>query len=252
MTSTDSTTGLSQNDSRRRVTRTPIVSGWAGSAPCSKVLSDNVGLAQHQIWYASDTAPSAGTLVVSVRAAKANFFVPIASINLATTPSGCVFLPGIIDDVMLSVTGLTGTLLMDAGIMSVGIDFTPTGNRSLVDRRRFQVKDVASGWNGAAAISVDCSEHAGMAQHQLTIAGGSGNVTLFGRPIQTGKWVAINSDTTALSSAGKFILFPGLFDGFKLAPAGTVTGSINAHIVSVGQELILPITKWQSSAAIGN
>lgn len=252
MTSTDSTTGLSQNDSRRRVIRTPVINGWTGAAPCSKALPDNTGLAQHQIWFASDTAPSAGTLTVSVRAAKSNFFVPIASINLATTPSGCVFLPGVIDAVMLSVSGVTGSMVMDAGVMSVGIDFTPTGNRSLVDRRRFQVKEVASGWNGAAAISFDCFDHAGFAQHQLTVAGGTGNVTLFGRPIGTGKFVAINSDTTALSSTGKFVLFPGLFDGFKLASAGTLSGSINAHLVSVGQELILPITKWQSTAAIGN
>lgn len=250
MGTTDSTTGLSQNDSRRRVTRTAIVANWNGVGSASKVLSDNVGLAQHQVWWTS-TGATAGTMTVFVRAAKSAFFVPIGTINLATVPNGELMFAALIDDVMFQIAGLTGTFSMDAGINSVGIDFTPTGNRSLVDRRRFQVMEVASGWNGASAITISAPDHAGFAQHQLAIAGGAGSVKLRARPVDAGAFVDITPDVAAVSAGGALVLFPGMYDAFQLVPVGTVSGSISAQVISVGQEMFLPVTPWQVNAGLG-
>lgn len=250
MSSTDSTTGLSQNDSRRRVTRTAIVAGWNGGGSASKVLSDNVGLAQHQIWWTS-TGATAGQMTVYVRAAKSTFFVPVGTIDLTKTPNGELLLAALIDDVMFQIAGLAGTFSMDAGINSVGIDFTPTGNRSLVDRRRFQVMEVASGWNGAAAITVSASDHAGFAQHQLAIAGGIGSVKLRARPVGANAFVDLTTDTTSIPAGGALVLFPGMYDAFQLVPISGLSGSINAQVISVGQEMFLPVTPWQVNAGLG-
>lgn len=250
MSSTDSTTGLSQNDSRRRVTRTAIVAGWDGSGNASKVLSDNVGLAQHQIWWTS-TGATAGQMTVYVRAAKSTFFVPIGTIDLSKVPNGELLVAALIDDVMFQIAGLAGTFSMDAGINSVGIDFTPTGNRSLVDRRRFQVMDVASGWNGASAITVSAEDHAGFAQHQLVVAGGIGSVKLRARPVGANTFVDLTSDVAAIPAGGALVLFPGMYDAFQLVPVGSLSGSINAQIISVGQEMFLPVTPWQVSVGLG-
>jgi hypothetical protein len=249
MATSSPTTSVADNDSRRRVVRTPIVSAWNGSATATKVLTDNVGLAQHQIWWTS-TGATAGTMTISVRPAKGAFFVPIATVNLATTPNGVYFLQAILDDVQFSISGLAGTLAMNGGINSVGIDFTPGGNRSLVDRRRFQVKEVASGWNGAAAITTEAKELEGYSQHQLAIAGGVGNVKLQARPLGANNFVDVNLDTMTVSAGGALIIFPGMYDAFKLVPVGGLTGSINAQINSIGQEMFFPITPWQLEATL--
>lgn len=251
MAAQDDTTGLGQNDSRRRVARTPIVSGWNGGASVSQSLSDNVGLAQHHIWWNS-TGATAGLMTIWVRPAKSGFWIPVVTIPLATAPTGSRYQQGIIDGVMLTVSGLTGTLALNAGVNSVGIDFTPNGNRSLVDRRRFQVMEVATGWNGAAAITTLTPDHQGYAQHQISIVGGVGTVKLQARPLGSGAFVDINSDVQALSAGGAMAIFPGMFDAFQLVPVGTVTGSINAQIISIGQEMFFQDTTWQLAGNFGN
>ena len=240
----DPTTDAGSNDSRRRVIKTPIVTGWNGSGQASNQLINNVGLAQHQIWWNS-TGATAGTLTISVRAAKSNVFVPIATINIATNSNGCALIAGIIDAVSLQFSGLTGTLNLNAGVNSVGISFTPTGNRSLVDRRRFQVMEVASGWNGAAAITLLAPDHAGYSQHQIAVSGGVGTVSVWGRPVGSQAFVSINSDVTNIPAGGALLIFPGMYDAFMLVPTAGLTGSINASIISIGEEMFLPVTKWQ-------
>lgn len=239
---------ITDNTVRRRVIRTPITSAWNGLAALSMSIPNNVGMAQHQLWYDCDTVPTAGTLAVNVRPAKANFFVPLTSINLASTPASQVITGGIIDAVELSVGGLTGTLSMDAGLNSVGTSYTPSPNRSDVDRPRFASKSLAAGWNGSSPISTVCPEHDGYGQHQIAIAGGTGNVSLYGRPSGSGKFVLVSQfGNAALPASGVFGFFPGLYDAFMLKANGTLTGSINAQIVSFGHEMMLKSTAWQAA-----
>lgn len=235
-----------ENTMRRRVLRTQLASGWNGVSSMSAPVPTNVGMLQHQLWYSCDTVPSAGSVSVNLRPAKASFFVPLSSLPVAGTPAAQMVFGGLFDVVEFVPSGITGAMTMDAGLLSVGTSYTPSPNRSSVDRGRFAAKTLASGWNGVGAVSMACPEHDGYAQHQIAIAGGTGNVNLYGRPSGSGKFVLISQfGNPDLSAAGAFGFFPGVYDAFMLKPNGSVTGTINAHIVSVGHEMLLRSTAWQ-------
>jgi hypothetical protein len=223
---------------RRRVIRTTVVSGWAGTTTVTAELPSNVGLAQHQIYIASNgAAPTSGLITVSVRPAKAGFFVPAGTIDLTRGGSGQLLLPAVIDGIQLAPTTPAASGTYEAGVVSVNDDFTASHDPNTDDRRRFGMTMLTSAWNGSGSVSVECADQSGFTQHQIALTGGTGVAQLFGRPVGASAFVNIDYGTAALNTAGALAIFPGFYDAYRLTAVGTVTGSIRAQCIAVGEEL---------------
>lgn len=223
---------------RRRVIRTQVVSGWAGTTTVTAALPSNTGLAQHQIYIGSNgAAPASGLITVSVSAAKSGFFVPVGTIDLTRGGSGQLLLPAIIDGVRLTPTTPAASGTYEAGVVSVNDDFTASHDQSIDERRRFGMCMLATAWNGSGSASVQCADQSGFTQHQIAVAGGSGVAQLFGRPVGAGAFVNIDYGTSALDTSGALVIFPGFYDAYRLTAVGTVTGTIQAQCIAVGEEL---------------
>ena len=234
--------GPTGNDQRRRVTRTRICSDWNGVGVLTQNLPDNTGLAQHQIYLACTSVPSAGTAEVWVRPAKMAYFVPVGTIDLSVSGSGQILLPAVIDGVELTFpTALSGGTIK-AGILSIADDFTTSHDQSDVDRRRFGNAVFSPGWTGAAPTSCLCEEQSGFSQHQISLSGGTGTVRLFGRP--TADTVYVDVGIALLNSSGDLRLFSGMYDAYMMQASGTVTGSISAQVISVGEEMFFPASRF--------
>lgn len=235
---------------RRRIIRTNLVTGWDGASVISKAVPSNEGLAQHQVYVGTmDGPPSSGIVNVSVRPAKSGFYVPIGSIDLASFTSGQLVFPAVIDAVQLTPAPNAASGTYEAGLLSVSDDFTASHDQSDVDRRRFGMK-MFPAWSGSGTMSLECKDQSGFTQHQFAVAGGVGTVSLYGRPVDASSWVNINYGTEAIDASGAMVIFPGMYDAFMVMPNGTVTGTILAQMISVGEEMFFsPLNGGSSSGA---
>lgn len=237
---------------RRRIIRTTLVTGWNGASLASKVVDVNTGLAQHQIYIASNSGPPvSGLFTVFVRPAKSTFYVPVGTIDPTKNTSGQVLLRAIIDAVKIVPTIPSSSGVYEAGIVSVNDDFTASEDAPDTDRRRFGVCNLATGWNGSASVTDTCLDQSGFTQHQIAISGGTGTVRLYGRPVGAASFVYIDYGTDALDASGSLAIFPGCYDAYLLAPNGPMTGSISAQIISVGNVLFFPPTAAEIAMAQG-
>jgi hypothetical protein len=227
------------NDQRRRVPRTVICTGWNGVGAITQQLSSNSGLAQHQVYVGCSIVPSAGVVKVWFRPYKAAYFVPVGTIDLSKAGGGQLLIPAVIDGVQLTMTTALSSGTINAGILSTADDFTTSHDQSDTDRRRPGQMMLASAWNGAAPQTTYTPDQSGFAQHQVSVQGGTGLVQLLGRPTGATNFVQIGEDV--LNAAGDLEIFSGMYDAYLLQAVGTVTGSINAQIISVGEELFFPI-----------
>lgn len=230
------------NNQRRRIVRTPIATGWDGAAPLTKEVPSNTGLAQHQIYVVATDTQATTKVTVSVRPAKSGFYVPVGAIDLTKAASGQVLIPAVIDAVQLVASAPLSSGTLDGGILSVSDDFTASHDQSDVDRRRFGEVSIPTGWNGSAPVTVGCKDQSGFTQHQFAITGGTGNVTLYGRPVDATGFVKIgfptaSGSTDAVNASGALVVFPGMFEAFMLVASGTLSGAMDAQFIGVGEEM---------------
>lgn len=229
--------GPGGNDQRRRIVRSTICTDWNGVAPLTQQLPNNSGLAQHQIFVAVATKPSSGVVRISVRPAKMAYFVPVGTIDLSITGTGQILLPAILDAVRLDfpTTPLSGSSTVQSGILSIADDFTTSHDQSDVDRRRFGQTVMCLDWDGSKPVSQACADQGGFAQHQFSIAGGSGAVLVFASPAGSGALIDIGLGS--IDSSGSLVLFSGMYDNYSIKAKTAVSGSISAQVISVGEEM---------------
>jgi hypothetical protein len=234
--------------SRRRVIVDQICSSWNGSGQVSVVLANHSGLAQHQLTVNCSAKPTAGVLQVSIRPPGAGFFIPVTKIDLTVQGSATFIFPALFDAMMLSFSTALSGGTVSARVSSVGEVFT---SQEMVDdsisRRRF-ISSVISAWSPASAMTIDAARHSGLTQHQFTITGGTGLVQLLGRHAGDNVYSSINASTDNIDSSGSQIVFNGIYDSFKLVAVGTVTGTLNGQIDSIGTSLFYGDTIFYSSA----
>lgn len=222
----------------RRVIRTSVVSGWAAASTVTKELPSNAGLAQHQIYVGSNSAaPTSGLITVSVRPAKATFYVPVGTIDLTRGGSGQILLAAIIDGIRLVATTAASSGTYEAGVVSVNDDFTASHDPKEPGRRRFGQNMLTSGWSGGGTVTAEFKDQSSCTQHQFAIAGGTGQVMLSGRPVGAASFVNIDYGTASIDASGALVIFPGFYDAYRLSPVGTVTGTIQAQCIAVGEEM---------------
>lgn len=226
---------------RRRVQTTQIVSGWNGIGVTTADCHANQGISQHQVVVWASGLPAVGVVNVSVRPMGASFYVPVGTIDLTVNGTGTMMFCALLDGVQLTFPGgLSAGITVGATIYSVGLYFT-VGDDYLQDDARRRVASnlltAAGPWNGSGTVTMPMPDHAGLAQHQLAITGGTGLVELQGRPQGNSAWVSIDVQCNQIDTSGMLVIFAGLWDAFRLVPQGTVTGSIQAQIASVGELL---------------
>jgi hypothetical protein len=111
---------MADDTTRHRIARQLIVDGWSGAGQVSQEILDHASLAQHMLYVALDSKPSAGILKVEGRPTGGTKFVGLSPtlIALDMTP-GSVALPfiGYFDAIRLSFT----TALAGGGLASVWV-----------------------------------------------------------------------------------------------------------------------------------
>lgn len=233
-----------QSIAHKRVPRTVVCAGWNGTGTVSANCLDNAGLSQHHIAIATTGSFSAASLVVMVRPYGTFYFVPIETLDLAGSTLRNVRFAGLVDGVQLSFSAPpTGTIQVFASICSVGSSFNSASNPmdETIARRRPLAVTLARAWDGATPVSISNGDVAVLGQHQVSISGGSGTVALMGRPVGFPVFTHVSTRCDALNAAGDIALFTGFYDGFMLAPSGSVHGTIASDTVSVAQELLLDL-----------
>jgi hypothetical protein len=128
---------------------------------------------------------------------------------------------------------------VNASVASVGTVFQQ-GHTSVDAISRRRVVSSAVRWTSGVAMSVSADEHSGLTQHQFAAAGGSGTFRLLGRPVGDIDYVGITSITDSLDASGCVVIFPGLYDAFKVVPVGTVSGTVLGQLDSIGETLFFP------------
>lgn len=116
-------------------------------------------------------------------------------------------------------------------------------------RKRIQTTQICSGWTGAASVSMDCSDNAGLAQHDLkvvpsqTIADDAGCVLAWIRPIDCKYFVRLGYLRLSVGE----LVFRGLFDAVRLDVATPWPSNVTvaASISSIG-------TTYNSSSSEGD
>ena len=222
-------TTRSTTNALRRIPTTTLCTAWDGAAALTASCQQNTGLAQHQVVLVPSAAMT-GTVLVSMRPADCDYFVPMGVVAL---PGNLVF-RGILDAVMLSpwTTPSGGTI---AGyIASVATTFNSSAGEAYDEtwRRRYSRTRVVSNWpsdSGQAALT-----HQQTSQHQLSVGGGAGTVQFYGSNAQRGLVPLGDS----MDASGSMQIVTGYYDHFMVKGAPSATGSLVADVISIAQELI--------------
>lgn len=222
-------TERSSTNALRRIPTTTLCSDWGGSTSLTTPCQQNTGLAQHQVVLVP-SASMTGTVLVSIRPADCDYFVPVGVLAL---PGNLVF-RGVLDAVLLSpwTTPAGGTI---AGyIASVATTFNSSAGEAFDEtwRRRYVRTRVVSNWpaqSGQSAVT-----HQLLSQHQLSVGGGVGTVQFYGVNQQQGAVPLGDS----MDASGSMQIVTGYYDHFFVQAAPAATGDLRADVISIAQELI--------------
>lgn len=222
-------TERSTTNALRRIPTTTLCSGWTGSAALTVACQQNTGLAQHQVVLVP-SASMTGTVLVSMRPADCDYYVPVGVLAL---PGNLVF-RGILDNVMLSPWTAPAGGTITGYIASVATTFNSSAGEAFDEtwRRRYARTRVVSNWpaqSGQSAVT-----HQLLSQHQLSVGGGIGTIQFYGINQQQGLVPLGNS----MDASGSMQIVTGYYDHFLVQAAPSATGDLRADVISIAQELI--------------
>jgi hypothetical protein len=110
-------------------------------------------------------------------------------------------------------------------------------------RRRVPRKLFATAWTGASALTTEVPDHAGLAQHQLSIActgvPASAIATVWVRPIGSGAFVSVGTIDLSINGTGR-LLFSGIFDAVRVTVTPAFSGITAAVQLDSHNDNFLP------------
>lgn len=225
-------TERSTTNALRRIPITQIASsvdlGAAAGNAVTASCPDNSGLAQHEI--VIDGGDGATVVGLLMRPMDCTYFVAVARV---VPPCAYVF-RGLLDAVKLHLFDTSASLVISAKIASVATTFNSSAGEAFDEkwRRRPSHTSIITDWPSNAGKA--CPTHQLLSQHQLSVGGGSGTVQFYG----SNGGSALQPVGRSMDSGGDFQIITGYYDHFAVQGAPSATGSVQADVHSIAQELI--------------